>query len=224
MCYYDKRTFQHEGFQLEVYPFLIKPEDNDFDTSAPGLAIQCDADFHLAYQGKFSSKPQLGILQLVRSGIVVGNPPRDTVSGVCIDHGFESSRNLIDYLYGNPGQKIIHQAAKFFNMPTTIREANRCEIYDIPREPHGFTGKNLNGSPILIEFWEFVVEIAGEYGIIYPNGIKWNLSFAQEPAGKNEYACEIQFGTAKFTDLNYEGIFGSQNAVSQDSYKIAKSY
>lgn len=224
MCYFDTKTFQHGGFQLEVHPMLIKPDENDFKTSAPDLAIQCGADFHLSYQDKFSSNPKLGILQFVRSETVVGNPPKDSVSGVCIDHGFENSQRLVDYLFGNPEQKIIHQASKFFNMPTAIRETNRCEIYDIPRELHGFVGQNLTGSPIVIEFWEFVVEIAGEYGMIYNNGIHWRLSFAQEPAGMNEYACEVTFYTAIFEHLNYKGIFESANAVNANTYKIVKSH
>lgn len=220
MCYYDKKTYDKNGFNIEVYPMLIKPSDGDFSTSAHGLAIQCGADFHVSYQGKFSSKPKLGILQFVRSEIVVGNPPMDPVSKVCIDHGFESSHRLVDYLFGNPGVRIAHQASKFFNMPTAVRGTNRCEIYDIPREPHGFAGQNLKGSPIVIEFWEFVVEISEEYGYIYNNGIKWKLSFAQEPAGKNEYACEVMFNTAKFEDLPYREIFRNNNAVAADSYKL----
>ncbi len=222
MCYYDKKTFQHEGFSLEAYPILIKPEDADFNASDPYLAIQCGADFHVSYQGKFSSNPQLGLLQFVRSETIVGNPPRDPESGVCIDHELENSHQLVDYLYGRPGEKITYQASKFYDKPTTIRGTNQCDIYDIPRELHGFTGQNLNGSPILIKFWEFAVEISGGYGIIYPNGIKWSLSFGQVP-GKNEYTCSVAFGGAKFSDLNYKMIFGNQGAVNENTYKIAAS-
>ena len=64
MCYYDKKTYDKNGFNIEVYPMLIKPSDGDFSTSAHGLAIQCGADFHVSYQGKFSSKPKLGILRV----------------------------------------------------------------------------------------------------------------------------------------------------------------
>lgn len=224
MCNYEQRVFQHEGFQLEVTPIIIKPSEEDFHQAAPGLAIQCGADFHLSYQGRFSSEPKLGILQFVRSDTVVGNPPKDPVSGVCIDSGFQATGRLVDYLYGSPEGKIIHQMSAFFGKYTAIREKNRCEIYDIPREVHGFAGQNLQGSPIMIEFWEFAVEIDGEYGIIYPGGIKWSMAFAQEAAGENAYSCKVGFGASKFTDLNYKGVFGNQNAVRGDTYKIASSH
>lgn len=211
-----------DNFSLDVNPVLIKPTDEDFNNpQAEGLAVHFGADFHMSYSGKFSNNPRLGILQFARSTQISGNPVMDKASGIYLDKNrIDGNPKLVDYLFGSPERKITYENSIYDGKPTSIREINRCEIYDCPREIHGLTDKKLDSGELKIKFWNFIAEIDEVSGfvIIHPYGVKWKIALTQED-GKNEYVfAPIEIKDAKINDINYKVIF---NDIVHDSYKIA---
>jgi hypothetical protein len=184
--------------------------------------IQWGADFHLEYAGAFKHKPNLGIMQFVKSETQAGNPPIDMVSGIAIDHRIVAGRDIpaVEYLFGGVNKKLSYQGSVFDGEFTAIREENKAGIYDCPREPAGVIEVTESGFSRTITFWDFIAEIENDYIRIYDTiGIVWGLELNVDKSNRSCTVKVVQPKEVSFSSLPYKRLFAAAN-IKSDTYQI----
>lgn len=214
-----KQTFGK--FELEAECVFAKPEQKDFDNGLNSLGIQYGADFTLRYKDRKQRKNALGMLQFIKAATKVGNSPTSSCSGIALDSNIKQGiRPVTDYLFGTVGLPISYSGSIFCGRLTCQRNTNECEICDCPREIMKYDQDKSLHLPAAAQFWNFVVEIQENFGIIFPIGVSWSYEIKQ--IGKtNQYTAEISIlEEASLDSIDYNNIFSGY--IADNSYKILR--
>lgn len=233
-------------FTLQIELHMSEPEEGDFNDKkqmcgddGQGLALQYGADFELKYFQEENRPNPIGILQFVQPSQMVGNPLGDSEKNIYIDKQQTEEQTvkqttLKNYLFGNPKEKIISPKGLWREEEwVCVRKNNESVIRDTPREIIGYDldvssqTRILNKAPKLV-FYDFMVEIQGEYCIIYPCGVKFEISVEQHRNATggylNIYTQKIsELLPVNFSALKLEEILGIGNRIDPKSYKIVKA-
>lgn len=220
-----------DNFTLEIELQMRKPDDDDFKKKVLNLGLQYGADFELRCSRNGTYSYPIGILQFVKPSQIVGNPLGDAIRNIYIDKiQFAGKVKLKKYLYGEPGENITHAGTWVTGKPICVRKENQSVIHDTPRELIGYDLDAASQTLILskvpkLEFYDFLVEIQGEYCIIYPLGVGFEISVEQKKNDQGEYLNIYEQKVSELKSVNFEAlklkkILEIDNKIDQNSYKI----
>ena len=224
-------TFQYERFTLDIEPKCSPPTDEMFNQHSPNIGLHYGADFVLTYRLKTEMKYPIGILQFIKPSQLVGNPLGDRSKNLYIDkEQVPGKGKLKDYLYGDPNKNISHETSSLNGMPMCVRTMQESVIRDIPREIIGYDldvpsqTMMLRKAPQMV-FFDFMVEIQGEYCVIHPSGVTFTIGVVQQgnPNGGylNQYDLSVSdWARIDFNKLKLDEILKLDDRIDSASYRI----